>query len=101
MANHKAHITIADGRLSVHGVVDFASVVALRNAGEAWLKNEAPNQCCIDLSQVSQCNSAATTLLLCWLRSAEQLSKTVTIESMPTALRSLLDLAGLDTLLTA
>lgn len=83
----------------IEGVIDFVSVVHLHVLGEQWLANEAPNICCFDFSEVSECNSAATALLLAWLRIAKQHNKKINIIGVPKRLRDLMVLAGLEDIL--
>ena len=99
MNNKRAALQFTDTTLWVEGEVDFATVVALCTEGTQWLRTTAAATCRIDFSRVSQCNSAATTLLLHWLRAAQSVNKTVTIDNIPHTLQSLLKLGGLDNLL--
>jgi len=85
--------------MRVAGGIDFASVLLLEREGEAWLKGQAPAECRVDLSAVSSCNSAATALLISWLRTATAAGKTLAIEQVPQNLEALLRLGGLDDLL--
>lgn len=83
----------------IEGVIDFSTVVELRDAGERWLKDQAPAQCCFDLSGVKECNSAATALLLDWLRTAKAEKKELAITHVPQRLRDLMQLAELEDVL--
>jgi ABC-type transporter Mla MlaB component len=94
-----ATLNISESVARVEGVVDFDSVVSLKTTGEQWLKGNAPAACSFDFSGVSDCNSAATALLLDWLRTAKILNKQVTIVQVPTRLRDLMTLAGLEDVL--
>ena len=85
--------------LYVQGVVDFGSVVALLHAGNEWLQRRAPERCTLDFSRITSCNSAATSLLLSWLRSAAAAGKEAQVAGVPERLRSLMDLGGLQDLL--
>lgn len=97
--NSQASIQTDKDTLFVEGVVNFHSVVSLVAQGDRWLRSEAPAECRLDLSRVTRCNSAATTLLLSWMRTAHRCDKELTICHTPAALRSLLDLGGLEELL--
>ena len=96
-----AKITISNDAAFVEGVIDFSTVVALQLEGAKWLKDKAPVSCTVDLSGVSQCNSAATALLLDWLRIAKGLNKQIRIVQVPQRLRDLMKLAGLEDVLAA
>jgi len=95
-ATNKAQLTLDGDCMSVSGEIDFHSVVALCAQGERWLQQQAPAKSRVNLAQVTRCNSAATTLLLCWLRAAQSVNKTVAFEAMPEALKSLLDLGSVE-----
>ncbi|GAB3114891.1 STAS domain-containing protein [Aestuariicella hydrocarbonica] len=98
MVDH-ASLSFSNDTLSVEGSVDFSNVVALCHSGDQWLRDQAPEHCKIDFGKVSRCNSAATTLLLSWMRTAKSVGKVASIDQVPPALRSLMDLGGLDMLL--
>ncbi|MBU3071278.1 STAS domain-containing protein [Aestuariicella sp. G3-2] len=85
--------------LLLEGVLDFTNVVSLYQKGNQWLQTEAPEHCKIDFGGINRCNSAATTLLLSWLRTAKKSGKHVSIEKIPTEFRSLMTLGGLESLL--
>jgi anti-anti-sigma factor len=87
--------------MRVAGEVDFASVVALERDGEAWLRGAAPVNCRVNLSAVSDCNSAGTALLLSWRRTAAAVGKVLAIEQVPQSLAALIHLGGLDDVLPA
>jgi phospholipid transport system transporter-binding protein len=96
-----ARLEFDPDRMHVGGVVDFATVVVLEHQGEQWLRDEAPALCHLDLSEVTQCNSAVAALLLSWLRTARAVGKELTIENVPGSLRGQIDLAGLEDVLPA
>jgi len=64
------------------------------------LSSKAPASVCHDFGGVSECNSAATALLLEWLRIAKPLHKKVKITEVPKRLRDLMVLAGLEDILS-
>ncbi len=99
--NATASLDVSADTLYVQGVVDFSSVVALLHSGNDWLRQRAPASCQLDFSRIVSCNSAATTLLLSWLRTADAAGKQVRVTGVPERLRSLMDLGGLQDLLSA
>ncbi|MYM63088.1 lipid asymmetry maintenance protein MlaB [Pseudomaricurvus sp. HS19] len=99
--NAVASLEFGGDTLYVQGVVDFHSVVALLHAGNDWLRQQAPPSCQLDFSRITSCNSAATTLLLSWLRTAADVDKQVRVSALPERLRSLMDLGGLQDLVPA
>ncbi len=96
-----ARFSISNDVARVEGVIDFTSVVALQVEGGKWLKEKAPASCSVDFSGVTQCNSAATALLLDWLRIGKGLNKQIRIVKVPQRLRDLMALAGLEDVLAA
>lgn len=98
MGSH-ATLSIDNDTAVIEGDIDFTNVVNLSRQGDDWLRRSAPAEVKLDLSGLQRCNSAATSLLLGWLRTASDVDKTLTILHIPQQLRSLLDLGGLQELL--
>jgi anti-anti-sigma factor len=96
-----ASLSFTGDCMRVAGEVDFASVVALEREGEAWLRGAAPVTCSVNMSAVSNCNSAGTALLLSWRRTAAAVGKVLAIEQVPQSLEALIHLGGLDDALPA
>ena len=96
-----ATLTTEGDTLALSGEVDFSNAVRLCRQGERWISEQAPRHCRLQLDNLTRCNSAATTLLLCWLRAANRHQKTVQIENIPPTLTSLLDLGGLSDIVVA
>jgi phospholipid transport system transporter-binding protein len=96
-----AQLAFDADRMRLSGVVDFVTVISLEQQGEAWLREQAPQRCRLDLGGVSRCNSAGTALLLGWLRAAGSVGKELTIENVPGTLRGMMLLAGLEDMLPA
>lgn len=87
--------------MQVTGEIDFASVIALESEGAAWLQNQAPVNCRVNLGAVSRSNSAGTALLISWQRTAAASGKNLRIEQVPQSLQALLHLGGLDNVIPA
>ncbi len=87
--------------MRVEGTLDFATVIPLETQGKAWLREQAPAVCRLDLGAVANCNSAATALVLSWLRTAHAVGKKLSIENVPESLRGQMQLASLDDILSA
>ncbi len=85
--------------MQVSGSLDFHSVVALQQQGDAWLRERAPATCRLDMAAVTYCSSAGSALLLAWLRTAAAQGKVLRVEHPPEALIALLQLAGLERIL--
>ncbi|MFV8818384.1 STAS domain-containing protein [Haliea sp. E17] len=97
--NAAAQLSFSADCMQLSGSLDFHSVVPLQREGDAWLREQAPASCRLDMSAVTRCSSAGTTLLLAWLRTATAAGKSLRVEHPPEALIALLQLAGLDKLL--
>ena len=103
----KAKLSVSNELALIEGVIDFSSVVGLNLAGEQWLKTQASlgpgthEQSCFDFGGVTECNSAATALVLQWLRTAKSLNKQIRIVNVPQRLRDLMVLAGLEDVLSS
>lgn len=82
----------------LEGVIDFRSVIELRAAGEAVLR-EVGGDVCFDFSGVRQANTAALTLMLCWRRLASELGGKVSFRELPQALLSIAAVSDLESLL--
>ncbi len=84
----------ADGRVSLHGPLTFATVSARLAQSTALFR---PRQhLCFDLSGVTAVDSAALALLVEWLRLGRQHGVTVQFAAIPAALRSLGEVSELD-----
>ena len=94
-----ARLAVDGDCMRVSGELDFATVIPLQPEGDQWLRTQAPAACRLDLGDVTRSNSAATALLLAWLRTAAAAGKTLRVENVPEPLRGLLHLASLDLLL--
>ncbi len=95
----KATATIVDeqSRLIVSGELNFDTIVVL-------LKHSLPLLAkypfiVIDLSKVTNSNSAGLALLLEWLKYGKRENKGVTFTGIPSQLRSIASVAGVDFLL--
>jgi len=85
-----------DGVLAISGPLTMATVSALLPAGVVHLESGDMQ---VDLSRVDLVDSAAVSLLLGWLRAAQQRGRQLRIAGMPEALSSLARLYGVDGLL--
>jgi phospholipid transport system transporter-binding protein len=89
----------ADGRCLVSGVLYFATVSALLDAGSAAIS--AGQASVIDLKAVSDSDSAGLALLIEWLSVAKQGHHPLHFENIPTQLRQLARLSDVEPLLDA
>lgn len=84
-------------RLSLSGPLTIATVAALVEAGR---EHVAGGDRVVDLSGVTQVDSAALALLLSWQRSARAAGRQLSIDRAPVALVSLASLYDVDSILS-
>jgi len=89
-------IEVSGGRLQVTGPMVIASAAALKTAGESALSAGAT---VVDLSRVTDADSAAVAVLLAWVRSAQERNQAIAIVHSPDSIRSLATLYGVAELL--
>jgi phospholipid transport system transporter-binding protein len=89
-------ITLVDGRIQVIGPMVVNSVAMLKNEGARAIITGSP---IIDLSGVTEADSAAVATLLAWTRLAEDHNLTLSIVGCPQSIRSLAVLYGVADLL--
>lgn len=83
-------------RLSLSGPLTIATVAAVAEAG---CEQVAGADRVIDLSGVTQVDSAALALLLSWMRAAKGAGRQLSIDHAPSALVSLASLYDVDSIL--
>lgn len=84
--------------LVLEGDLTIATVSRHLNAGRARL---ASGPMCVDLSRVTEADSAALALLFDWLRTARKSGNRLSIRGLPDGMRSLAELYGVSELLPA
>ena len=89
-------IEVTGNRMQVVGPMVIASATALKADGESAL---AAGASIIDLSGVTDADSAAVAVLLAWTRGAQERQQTVCIVHPPESVRSLATLYGVVELL--
>jgi phospholipid transport system transporter-binding protein len=89
-------ISCSDGACTLKGPVTMANVEALLVDGAKQIEG---TRVTVDLSGVTEVDSAALSLLLEWRRQAMQASRTIRYINLPQNLRSLAELYGITELL--
>jgi len=86
------------GRIKLIGQLNFTSVAQLLNqGGVSFDAEQAENgQIAIDLSEISRCNSASLTLLLDWMKKAQQKGVQIKYHSAPKQLMIIAQAYGID-----
>ena len=85
-------------RMIISGAVTLANVAALLEEGRRHLAEGVQT---VDLAEVSEMDSALLALLLAWLREARQQERPLAFANLPTSLRTIARLYGVDRLLPA
>jgi phospholipid transport system transporter-binding protein len=97
---HTAAFEVQDGdRSRVNGVLHFTTVTALLRAGIEAIGNG--RAAVIDLSGVSDSDSAGLALLIEWLSVAKSENRSLRYENVPAQLHQLARLSDVEDLLTA
>lgn len=84
--------------LVLEGGLTMATVSRHLNAGRARLTS---GPMCVDLSRVTEADSAALALLFDWVRVARQSGNRLSVHGLPPGIRSLAELYGVTELLPA
>jgi phospholipid transport system transporter-binding protein len=87
----------APGALAVSGALTFATAASALEAGRAAIERGNPST--LDLSGVSQADSAGLATVLALLAHARQNGRTMKVANVPTGLEALARVSGVDTLL--
>jgi len=94
-----AALAMDGATLTVSGVLDFDTVVALQTQGQHWIETAAPAQFTLDLAAVQYSSSAGLALLLDWMRAAATNGKQARLSGMPADMRALAHVSGLEEML--
>ncbi len=92
---NKAVITLTQdhGRVKLSGEMNFDSVARLLNSAQISFEN---GDLAVDLSAVSRFNSASLTLLLEWMKKAQQKGVQIKYHSVPEQLMVIAKAYGID-----
>ena len=94
-----AVVEVALGQLKVSGALTFATVLEVRKQGEALIV-KGPDVISIDFSDVGQSGSPAVSLMMCWLRVANESKRQISYTGVPDLLQGIIDVSGLGELLS-
>lgn len=84
--------------LTVAGVIDVTNAMVLKQEGEALLPSLSDNAV-VDLGGVEQSGSVGVSVLLCWMRAAQSLNKSIVFKHMPGKMFDVARVSGLDEVL--
>ena len=89
---------INDSTFAVEGDMQVEEALSLRAAGEALLASLS-SPVTVDLTLAASVGSAGVSVLMCWMRSAEAMGKTLKIINMPDKMFDVSRVSGLDEIL--
>jgi phospholipid transport system transporter-binding protein len=88
----------APGRLEAHGAMSYASAAQALPAGLALIPHGS--ECTIDLSKVTEADSAGLAVLVEWLATARVRNTRIHYEGIPAQILAVARISDLDELLT-
>ncbi|WP_028240290.1 STAS domain-containing protein [Stutzerimonas azotifigens] len=95
-----AQVTLgAAGELRLAGVLDYRTGPGLRKQGRALLGQSPSDPLVIDCSAVEKSSSVGLSLLLAFVRDARALGREARISGLPTDMRDIARVSGLDGIL--
>jgi phospholipid transport system transporter-binding protein len=86
------------GRLEAHGAMSYESAARALQAGLALIPRES--ECTIDLSKVTEADSAGLAVLVEWLATARIRHTTIHYQAIPAQILAVARISDLDELLT-
>lgn len=91
-------IRVSDNQLAISGDMLFASATRLRSEGQKLIPGMA-DRISVDLSQVGRVGSVGISVLMCWLRMAQVLGKTLVFVNAPDDMLDVSRVSSLDTVI--
>ena len=96
----QASVTAAGGgELMLTGVIDYRTGPALREQGAALIKASIAAGLTLDFSGVQKSSSVGLALILAFMRDAQALNKSLTVQALPEDMREIAQVSGLTELL--
>ncbi|NLC99575.1 MAG: STAS domain-containing protein [Gammaproteobacteria bacterium] len=96
----QAGVTMDDaGVLHLSGVLDHSSGAALRNQGQALIRNTHATTVQVNCTAVTKSSSVGLALLLAFMRDAQQFGKAIVLTDLPEDMRKIAEVCGLTEIL--
>ncbi|MBD8120138.1 MULTISPECIES: STAS domain-containing protein [Pseudomonas] len=96
----QASVTAAGGgELMLTGVIDYRTGPALREQGAALIKASIAAGLTLDCSGVQKSSSVGLALILAFMRDAQALNKSLTVQALPEDMQEIAQVSGLTELL--
>lgn len=89
-----------DGVLALSGILDYRSGTSVREQGRALLEQSKAAAIRLDCSAVEKSSSVGIALLLAFMRDAQRLNKTLTIDGLPQDMQKIAHVCELTPLLS-
>jgi phospholipid transport system transporter-binding protein len=90
---------VADGRLEASGELSYASAAPALHAGLALIPHGG--RCTIDLSRVTEADSAGLGVLVEWLATAKSRGSDISYQGIPAQILAVARISDLESLLTS
>jgi anti-anti-sigma factor len=90
--------TEVNGNWLVAGKLNFQTVAALWQSSHLHFQ-QAMQPICVDLSGVTQSDSASVALLAAWMRQAHNLQKQIYFKNLPPQMQAIMHVSGLEMIL--
>ncbi len=85
----------ADGVLQLVGVLDFRTGATLRSEGEKLIRATPAATVVVDCAQVEHSSSVGLSLLLAYMRVAQQAGKQLSVRGLPADMKKIAEVSGL------
>jgi len=92
-------VEVSFGALRLSGVLDFRSGPQLRVSGQKLIRESQSAALLLDCSAVEKSSSVGVALLLAFMRDAAAAGKTLAMSGLPSDMRQIAQVSGLDDLL--
>ena len=89
----------SDGHLTLSGVLDYRSGVALRAQGKQLITQQVVQHLVLSCAEVEKSSSVGLSLLLAFKRDAQLLGKTLRIENLPSDMQKIAQVSELQEIL--
>ena len=90
---------VSDSVLAVAGALQIESVRETFADGTQWIEQTSASDLQVDLAEVTDVDSSALALLLEWLRECNVRQKAISYTNMPSKMRDIARVSGLDTVI--
>lgn len=90
---------VDESTIKVDGSLEIESISETMLEGQSWLETTPATELKVDLAGVTDVDSASLALLLAWIRNCTRLEKRIYFANMPTKMRDIARVSGLDSVI--